>query len=342
MKISFIIPAYNAEKTIIRCLDSIYSIFLNNDDFEVIVIDDCSTDNTIDVVKLYLQNKKNLLLLCQSFNNKQGAARNRGVRIAKGEFICFVDSDDAIDKGILSNISLAEKKHLEMVAMHFESLDVSGNVINNFSINLSGDIVLSGIEFQNNFPYWCSAPWGYLYRKSFIQQVAYPFFEGVFYEDADFVIVHLYRAKRIAYSSDLAYLAYYNDISTTHVLTPQRNADYFLCGARIFSVYQSVLAENSEVIDKKVIDFEKSLLEGACYNISKSIKQLFKHQSTIDVDLFYSRIDSFLDINDIIKYRKVCGLYWKVYMTIAIKYRLLTKIFVSIYLSYRHLKKYLT
>ena len=80
---SFIIPAYNASKTIVRCLDSIYRLPLNAEEFEVIVVDDCSIDNTIELVEWYAKNRTNITLLRQPENHRQGAARNRGVLIAK-------------------------------------------------------------------------------------------------------------------------------------------------------------------------------------------------------------------------------------------------------------------
>lgn len=60
---SFIIPAYNASKTIVRCLDSIYKLPLNENEYEVIVIDDCSVDNTVDVVVEYALGRTNITLL---------------------------------------------------------------------------------------------------------------------------------------------------------------------------------------------------------------------------------------------------------------------------------------
>ena len=63
MSISFIIPAYNASGTIVRCLDSIYALPIEESDYEVIVIDDCSTDNTVEIVKQFAVKHPNLLLL---------------------------------------------------------------------------------------------------------------------------------------------------------------------------------------------------------------------------------------------------------------------------------------
>ena len=89
MLVSFIIPSYNSAHTVKRCLDSIYALSLKQEEFEVIFVDDCSTDNTCEIVETYSQplpegkGVNNLTLFKQPKNNRQGAARNRGVSVAK-------------------------------------------------------------------------------------------------------------------------------------------------------------------------------------------------------------------------------------------------------------------
>ena len=100
MNISFIIPAYNASSTILRTLDSIYSLSLKIDEFEVIVIDDCSTDNTLQIIQNYGGSKSNMRVLHQQKNHRQGAARNWGVREARGDYVMFVDADDKVEKAV--------------------------------------------------------------------------------------------------------------------------------------------------------------------------------------------------------------------------------------------------
>ena len=190
--VSFIIPAYNASSTIVRCLDSIYALTLDIADFEVIVIDDCSKDNTIQVVEQYAKQHTNITLLRQSKNHRQGAARNRGVNIAKGKYIIFVDSDDESGKGVINALQLAEKHDLDMVAMHYVNVDEHGNITPKNEIKLDG--VFTGVELQTKQAYWCTGPVPYVYRASFLQQVNYPFAEDVLFEDTDFVNVHLYHA----------------------------------------------------------------------------------------------------------------------------------------------------
>lgn len=302
MLCSFIIPAYNASNTIVRCLDSIYALALNITDFEVIVIDDNSKDNTIDVVNEYVRQHRNITLLCQTVNRRQGAARNRGVNIAKGKYIVFVDSDDESDNGVVHALQLAEQYHLDMVAMHYVSIDKDDNITPKESIAIDG--IFTGIELQTTFPYWCTGPVSYVYNAKFLQGVKYPFRSDVLFEDSDFVSVHLYHAKRMMYSAQCAYRIHYNANSTTHTITYKHIADYILLGKRMLDFYQSLNDTTSR--------YAMSILEGGSYNVWMSCKKLIKLHSIQDVHDFYNRLDSFIDYKTLLSYSKpvYCWTWW--------------------------------
>ncbi len=302
MLTSFIIPAYNASNTIVRCLDSIYTLGLSEQEFEVICIDDCSKDNTIAVVEEYAQQHTNITLLRQAENHRQGAARNRGVAIAKGKYIVYVDSDDESDKGVVNALQLAEKNDLDMVAMHFANVDEHGNITEKEPIKLDG--VFTGVELQTQQPYWCTGPVPYVYRTSFLKQVNYPFTEDVLFEDSDYVTVHLYYAKRMMYSAQCAYRVHYNATSTTHTRTYKHLADYFLLGTRMLKFYHSLEDKNST--------YALGIREGGSYNIWMSCKRLMKLSSISDVRAFYERIDTYINRADYLHYTEpaYCWTWW--------------------------------
>lgn len=310
--ISFIIPAYNASSTITRCLDSIYNLSLKDQDFEVIVIDDCSKDDTIQVVEQYAITHTNITLLSQSENHRQGAARNRGVSIAKGEYIVFVDSDDETSFGVLNALQLAEKHQLDMVAMHYVSVNEKGVITDKEPITLEG--IFAGTEMQTKHPYWCTGPVPYVYKISFLQQVNYPFAEDVLFEDSDFVSVHLYYAKRMIYSELCAYKVHYNATSTTHTRTYKHLSDYFLLGTRMLKFYHSLDDQNSE--------YALSIRDGGAYNIWTSCRRLMKLSSISDVCAFYSRIDSVINRSDYTHYTDPCWA-WTHWTKLCLKHKYL-------------------
>lgn len=302
MLASFIIPAYNASTTIVRCLDSIYTLGLFEQEFEVICIDDCSKDNTIEIIEQYAKQHSNLTLLCQAENHRQGAARNRGVAIAKGKYIVYVDSDDESDKGVLQALQLAEDYNLDMVAMHFVNIDEQMNKSQKVSINIDG--IFSGIELQTQQPFWCAGPVPYLYNADFLQRVNYPFAEDVLFEDSDYVNMHLYHAKRMKYSSACSYRVHYNSQSTTNTLSYKHVADYLLLGTRMLKLYH--------LLDDKNSKYALGILEGGSHNIWKSCKRLMKLSSILDVKKFYERVDEYTNRTTLLKYKQpaYCWTLW--------------------------------
>lgn len=295
MLVSFIIPSYNSAHTVRRCLDSIYALSLKQFEFEVIFVDDCSMDNTCDIVAKYQSQHLNITLLRQPKNNRQGAARNRAVTIAKGKYICFVDSDDAVTEGILSAIRLAKEQNTDMTAFHFASVNEQGGITSEAEkLSFTKNEIFSGVEMQNKHAYWCSAPWGYIYKNEYLQEVNYPFTEGALYEDSDFVVVHLYYAQRVAYSPELGYIAYYREGSTTHSTSYKNTADYFLLGSRMLAFYTTIQQDidSHKRTDDGIQQFADGILEGAIHNVTMSLKRLFKLNTPADIVWYYKRIDS--------------------------------------------------
>ena len=323
--ISFVIPAYNVSDTIFRCLDSIYALPMQEADFEVIVIDDCSTDNSVELVKEYSKNYSNLVLLCQTKNNRQGAARNRGVAVAKGEYVCFVDSDDTVADGILSAIHMAKEQQTDMIAFHYAIADKRGQISSEKEhLSFSRGQLFSGIEMQSRHPYWCSGPVAYLYDKEFLERVNYPFAEGVLFEDSDFVNVHLFYAKRMMYSDDCGYIVHYNADSTTHTMSYKHLCDYAFLGTRMLNFYEG--------LEDKSTQYAKGILEGGSYNIMKAFRKLSRLKSGSDVCSFYDRFDAHYDRKKLFKYREP-AYCWNRWTRICLKYRGLASTLVVIAIS---------
>ena len=293
---SVIIPSFNSHATINRCLDSVYALPIPEDEYEVIVIDDCSTDHAVDIIKAYELVHSNLTLLVQPQNHRQGAARNRGLQIAQGDCIVFLDSDDEIASGILSAWKLAQKSDLDMVVMRCEKLNSEGILDIEYNLPYAPDYVFSGVAFQTEHPCWCTAPWAYMYRRSFLKRVNYPFAEDVLFEDADFVMEHLFHSERISYSNECGYRMWNNPVSTTHTISYKHVSDYAVLGTRILSLYQR--------LEDKGSSFADSILEGGSYNVMRSCESLFKLKSFSDICSFYNRFDSLADRASLLSYSK--------------------------------------
>lgn len=161
MLISVIIPAYNCEKLITRCIDSL--IQQTYKDIEIIVVDDGSTDSTYSVIKELAKNDNRIMYTWQS-NGGPGAARNKGLKLANGEWFTFVDSDDTVEPTyIQSMIDAAIKNKLDIVisdiCVYGKKKKMSGkcSVING-NLNIKSNVIQLIKEG------WLNSPVAKLYR----------------------------------------------------------------------------------------------------------------------------------------------------------------------------------
>ena len=128
VKLSIIIPVYNCGKFLERCFDSISKQIFN--DFEVIIVDDGSTDNSLDICKKYEAQDKRFRVFSIE-NHGSAFARNYGLKMAKGEYIGFVDADDYIDENMYSTlINTAQKEQADIVSCDMVYAFQNGKYVN--------------------------------------------------------------------------------------------------------------------------------------------------------------------------------------------------------------------
>ena len=115
MRLSIVIPLYNKEKFIDRCLNSLLNQNLAPEDYEIIIVDDGSTDSSYSLACSYAEKHSNIIAHRQK-NGGAGAARNKGFELAKGDYIYFLDADDYIAKDTLQRIvEVSEQNNLEIL-----------------------------------------------------------------------------------------------------------------------------------------------------------------------------------------------------------------------------------
>ena len=201
-KISIIIPVYNAEKYLYDCLDSLINQTLKNT--EIICIDDGSTDNSYEILCEYAT-KDNRFIILQQENKSAGAARNKGMEIAKGEFLAFLDADDFFEHDMLEiTLNKIEKTQADFVIFNSNQFDDKTKqfvdsdwfVIYDFFPNedtfnysqISGNIFKSIVGWA----------WDKLYRTSFVKKHNLRFQEQRTTNDALFVFSALFLASKIS------------------------------------------------------------------------------------------------------------------------------------------------
>ncbi|MBR5657545.1 MAG: glycosyltransferase [Prevotella sp.] len=170
MFLTFIIPLYNAGRFVSVALDSIFENPLDEGIYEVVVIDDGSIDNGVEIVKVYAEKHKNLRLLQQA-NQGASAARNRGIEAAKGEYIWFVDADDRIEPTILATVwqIYQERPHTELYG--FNHTDCCGDD-ESPRVTYRKQLSTDGLGLLRSHPYMYL--WNRIFRRSAIGDIRFP------------------------------------------------------------------------------------------------------------------------------------------------------------------------
>lgn len=184
--LSFIIPAYNAEPYLKECLDSIYRLNMRGRDFEVIVVNDGSTDGTAELLDAYGKTHADMVVLTQE-NRGLSAARNAGMRQAQGQYICFVDADDHL-YAAQPPLDVLEKQEMDIVGVNILQKDITGRrAPYRRYIPLYHQVYQPARTFmkgRNLMP--CVV--AYFFRRAFLEQREMVFTEGFYHEDEDFTV----------------------------------------------------------------------------------------------------------------------------------------------------------
>lgn len=229
--VSFIVPVYNVEQYVEECIRSIYTQDIPTSLYEVIIIDDCSTDNSLFIVKKLQKEFETLIVLEHQENRNQGTARNTGLNAASGKYIWFVDSDDFIEKNILGDlINQMEEYTLDVLQFNYKRFH-SLNKIENYAKSYELGIV-NGIDFffDKNELWWqkCVEVWRRIQSRQFLLENGILFEEGVMFEDVDFSIKLFYKASRVKHIDQCPYYYRYNIASFSLIKTPPRYIKYWI------------------------------------------------------------------------------------------------------------------
>ena len=209
--ISVIVPVYNVEKYLAKCLDTILAQTFSN--IEIICVNDGSTDNSRKILAQYAQ-KDSRVKIVDKKNGGLSSARNAGMKVATGEFYSFIDSDDWIEETML------EKLYNSMVSLN---TDISICAVHQYDetnqrIDDSNPYYTLGYfdeSFDNKaFSYVdtkpflldvCVMAWNKLYRKSFIDECNAEFPEGLIFEDGPFFFSIFFKTQRVSIVRDFLY-----------------------------------------------------------------------------------------------------------------------------------------
>ena len=302
LKYSIIIPVYNTEKYIRKCLDSVKKQTYKN--YEVIIINDGSTDNSLEIINEYTKDKR-----FKVYSIKNGGlsnARNQGLKYVTGDYICFLDSDDYLNEDLLLELSKIDKKY-DMIKYKTNIVEENGNLIRKENTSIENKEVT--LEEIQNLEFLEPA-WIYAYKKDFFIKNKFKYEKGKLYEDYGLTPLCLAKAN------DIYILDYYgynyvqrqgSIISETSALKRVEN--------QIFH-YNNLISKIEK--DKTISEYKKELTKSIlAERLVYSLKYLPANQLNKYINQF-TEMNVFKNINNS-KLKKIFMKYFPTFYSIVLK-----------------------
>ena len=294
--LSVIIPAYNVEKYIKRCINSVLSQDLKN--IEIIVIDDGSKDKTSDICLEISKNNKNIIYK-KVQNRGCSAARNLGISMAKGKYIAFLDSDDWVDLDMYINmVEEAEKNQADIVICGFKKLDENKNLLSTVKIPKRN----TKDEYIDCTTEWFSSPCNKIYKRDLLEKNDIKFLLNIYTgEDMFFNFICFFYSKNII-SLDEPYYNYFMNQNSVSNNYKNRTDIYIVIRELIFfykrnGVYEENINKIRECFKYHGIMYPFDVLQKLSENKVKNWKRFYrkikeeidklKEIETIDIKIYY-------------------------------------------------------
>lgn len=316
MKFSIIVPVYNVERFLEKCLDSI----LNQDysDYEIVAVNDGSQDNSANILERYKEKTDKLQVIYQE-NKGLGGARNTGIKNAKGEYLFFLDSDDYIDMYTLSTLTkYLEINNLDILAFDCMRVDENGNVFETVSVNEYKQeyTLLSKKEFLLFEPTSCTK----IYRRELFVNNGIEFPERLWYEDLATIYKTVPFAKNIGYLKKAFYYYVQQSNSITHSVNTIRMLEiikafesevHFYKQNNLFEKYYAELEWNCAL---HVLYYSAYRLLTCGYN-KKEMQELYKYSKSlfpnIESNIYVLRKKKSRDLMELVMNRRYFLFYLK-------------------------------
>ena len=202
MKLSIIVPVYNVENYLARCLDSLLMQDIPQSEYEIIVVNDGSTDKSLAIAEEYRLKHASICLISQK-NSGLGAARNTGIKASKGQYMMFVDSDDYLEPDSLKDLlTKFETEKLDALRFNYENQDENYNIIpkkRNALFNVVYDEkIVSGEEFISDYLGWACYVWVFVFRTDLIKRNELYFNEDIYFEDVEWLFRVLLKSTAVS------------------------------------------------------------------------------------------------------------------------------------------------
>lgn len=221
MLLSIIIPVYNIELYIDDCIKSCITQNINSQDYEIIIVNDGSSDDSLKVVQRYQQYNSNITII-NKINGGLSSARNAGLNVAQGKYIWFIDGDDVISNNCIKDLlSYIQNQDLDILFINYsrihETAEINNTTLSAYDFNNG---ILSGGDFFKNRQGDFLMVWRYIFKKSIFSDHGLRFYEGIIHEDVEFTHKAIYYAKRIGICYSVIY--YYRTLRKGSIMSDKK------------------------------------------------------------------------------------------------------------------------
>ena len=272
---SIVIPVYNGlTHDLPVCLNSIWEQSLDKRLYEVICIDDCSTDESRQWLKEQQKKHPNLHLIENEENIRQGGSRNKGVKAARGKYIVFIDQDDYYHReSITAAYNHLQKNDLDILIVDC-AYQSPGKVSNTLQHNFPNREIMSGDEIIeiNSIPY---APWKFIFLRSHMIDNNLFFAENERIEDIDWVHKLVHYARRVQYQPIL--FIHYNKTSISTTMVAYKSKEVIYSGLNMAA---------------RIMDLTEKCFANSNYKVKTYISNLAIHHYYLNLRTYFSFYDN--------------------------------------------------
>lgn len=325
IKVSVIVPVYNAEKYVERTIESIARQTLK--EIQIILVNDGSTDNSQEICENYAKKDERIMVVNKA-NGGLSDARNAGLKVAKGKYIMFIDADDLYEEDSCQHMyNIIEKMNADYVIGNYRMMDEDGTKWENtaFDVEKYQDFQLDINDHEKSFWVMNSTAWNKIYNTQFLKKHDITFKVPAPAEDFYFTAMCYLKANRGVYTPKVIYLyrnspnslskscsmKYFNGINRSYKLTYNAIKEnnglgfYRYIYAKVNAYILCQLIDSERVTDEEKIEF---LEEFRWYfELSDELKVHVTHETLKDVVNLIKEKDykkAIIEMNKIKDYRK--------------------------------------
>lgn len=261
--ISVIVPIYNSSDYLIKSISSILSQTYKN--IEIILIDDCSKDNSLDICKKITKNDARVQLLKNDCQKGAAYSRNLGIKLSKGKYVCFVDSDDEVNENYVEYLyNLLIKNSADMsIGCYLVKSDKKEIFFKNNNLKkvMVPEECLEKVLCSNGISVSLCAK---LFSRKALNNIIFP--EGYMYEDDAKIYNIIMNCDRIAYGSECIYTYYKRKNSVMTLGFSDKRLILLKYAEDIKKDILSKYPKLQKYVEKKIIDYHFSILRQMCFS----------------------------------------------------------------------------